>query len=521
MPWLIERHKIYYNSIEIFCIYLYNGYKKHLKGLLLMISFHRIDISSDQFHKNMKDLLEPHSLYDQKVVDKLQKYLRNKCDILEIEYPYYDSDYLSTYYIHYSQKLCNYPKACCRIHIYKDTQYYGYITLRPTVGETKLGKTYLNPSIIIDETAYLINAFFIAHIVGNRISIQGFPWKSQQTDISVCAHTATWTIVRYFGDKYRNYINATIGDIVERTHNEWGRKTPSLGLTPIQVSDILKEYKFTPLIIENIDKNDSASLDIDKNDSAFLDNVLSYIESGLPLIGFLEPIKHAISIIGHGVIDYNLLNNEDFLLKNVDPELDIISHGRLIKDLYVMDDNIFPYQKMSVTLPTQSYSIDYNFNELKYIVVPLYRRMQLTYDDVYARFYVWRKCNVMNWERPCVSRIYITASTSLKQKALECSDMNEVLKEIIITLPLPKFVWCIDLSGYDNYKNKMISGRIIIDTTAATMENEPWILRHDDSHIQFKDLLDTSSPNEYYEVSCNIKPYSLYRNNLGEFNPIS
>ena len=29
-----------------------------------------------------------------------------------------------------------------------------------------------------------------------------------------------------------------------------GRKTPSLGLTPVQVSDLLKNYNFSPLILQ-------------------------------------------------------------------------------------------------------------------------------------------------------------------------------------------------------------------------------------------------------------------------------
>ena len=70
----------------------------------------------------------------------------------------------------------------------------------------------------------------------------------QETDISICAHVATWTVLRYYGTKYLQYSNPSMGEIVENVHEEWGRKTPSSGLTPIQVSDILTYYGFYPII---------------------------------------------------------------------------------------------------------------------------------------------------------------------------------------------------------------------------------------------------------------------------------
>lgn len=148
------------------------------------------------------------------------------------------------------KKLRQYKKVCCRLHILKADVYYGYITLRPTMKGAKVGKTYLDPVILVDEQAYLMVYHFKAHVAGNEMEIRSFPWKSQQTDISVCAHTAFWTAIRYFENKFRNYADTTIGEIVEKTQNDWGRKTPSLGLTPVQVSDLFKEYGFSPLILQ-------------------------------------------------------------------------------------------------------------------------------------------------------------------------------------------------------------------------------------------------------------------------------
>lgn len=173
-----------------------------------MISFKRIEIKSLESYNNLKNAV-PSQLIDMDVIKRLQNYLGLRCDEIRVEYPYYDSDYLSTYYIHYSQKLRPYGKLCCRLHILKEEEYYGYITLRPTAPGTKIGKTFLTPELLIRENAYLMLHNFKAHVVGNEMQIKSFPWKSQETDISVCAHTATWTITRYFGNKFRDYADAT------------------------------------------------------------------------------------------------------------------------------------------------------------------------------------------------------------------------------------------------------------------------------------------------------------------------
>lgn len=471
-----------------------------------MISFTSIQINSLESYEKLSDCM-PESLIDEDVISVLKNNLATKCDEIRIEYPYYDTDYLSTFYIHYAQKLRNYDKKCCRLHILKNEEYYGYIVLRPTVVGTKFGRTLINPRILINEKAYIALYDFKAHIAGNTMSISSFPWKSQETDISVCAHTATWTILRYFGNKFKNYADTTIGEIVNVANNDWGRKTPSIGLNPIQVSDIFKKYGFSPLILQ-----------CEKElDDKFIEEVMAYIESGLPMVGFLYPIRHAVSIIGHGLMDKNILDDSILVKSVMDSEIDVVPHVKLVSDLYVMDDNLFPYKKMMLGWADSQGDMRYGAAELKYCVVPLYPRMQLVYNEVYARFKTWMKERVMDWETPCVSRIYITSANSLKSEALQTIGMNEQLVEVILNLSLPRFVWCIDLANFQEYKLGLTSGRIIIDTTAPTLDEEPWILRHDKNGIEYIDVdnqLFCSKDCHYIKTS--IVPYKMYQHNLVE-----
>lgn len=474
-----------------------------------MISVKDVKIESLEDYKHLKTLVH-RSCIDDKVIEVLKKHLGCACDKILVEYPYYDEDYLSTYYIHYGQKFHTYDKLCCRLHVLKNEEYCGYIVLRPTTKGTKIGRSLIIPELLIKDQAYLMLHTFKSHVAGNEMVIRSFPWKSQETDISVCAHTAAWTVLRYFGNKFRDYADTTIGKVVEHTRNDWGRKTPSLGLTPVQVSDLFKDYGFSPLIIQQ------------EKDSYYLEELIAYVESGIPTVGFLYPIKHAISIIGHGTIDYALLDNREAVDEMKDAEVNIISHSKLIKELYVMDDNGFPYLRMPTSLPTKESDTVYGLNELKYAVVPLYIRMQLAYSEVYERFRVWRKEQVMDWGELCVCRIYITSAKSLKHEALISSSMNDDLKDVIINLSLSRFVWCIDLSEIGEYKSGLISGRIVIDATAPTLEEDIWLLRHDRKKIEFIDSEDGDriNNNMYSFIETEIEPYELYRNNLKEIDPI-
>lgn len=450
------------------------------------------------------DLFEivPAHLINKEVIDCLKKYVGMKCDTIKVEYPYYDSDYLSTYYGHYSQKFRNYKKSCCRLHFEKNEDYYGYITLRPTIKDTKLGKSYLSPKLLVESDAYLMLSKYSAHIYGQTFEIECFPWKRQQTDISICAHTATWTVIRYFGNKYKNYADTTIGSIVDKVENDWGRKTPSLGLNPVQISDVFKQYGLSPLILGGEKRTDYS----------LIDEIVAYVESGLPMVGFLAVPKHAISIMGHGKINYELLENQQMVEEITDKETGLIPHARLIESLYVMDDRFFPYMEMPVGLPTKESGLDYGLNQLYYAVVPLYSRMQLAYSDVYSRLTTWIKAGELNWEEKKVCRIYITSANSLKRETFLCDSMAEELKEIILTLSMPKFIWCVDLAGIDNYKHHLTSGRIIIDTTSASWDSESWILRHDSEIIQYRDF--DKNPDVILEKKAEIEPYEMYKNNL-------
>lgn len=441
------------------------------------------------------------------VISSLKRYIGTSCDRVIIEYPYYDSDYLSTYYLFYSKKNRIFKKQCCRLHLYcsddeDNHRYGGYITLRPTMEETKIGKTYLEPWLLLKHTAFIMTSEFEVHLRGKDFHVEAFPWMKQETDIAVCAHVAIWSILRYYGNKYNNYRDITMGDIIELMPESVGRKYPTKAVSMQQIPDVFKDLGFSPIVVRK--KNNS---DLDFNNELF-----TYIESGIPLVACMSKKNHAIALIGHGKINYERLN----LLS----DRDIILTSELQDTVIVQDDNIFPYQELSYnSVNPFDYSDEmdnkqYVFQDIDYLIVPLYNRMQLSYDAVTSayRSFLNKTPDFIQKGEQYLARIYITSANSFKRYVFNSKKINPVLETIINTLEMPKFIWCVDLSTRTEYKQNLLSARFIFDSTCCNKEVYPMILFHNSEKITYYD----NSTNTWMEESISMKPYDIYVNNLRE-----
>jgi len=142
--------------------------------------------------------------------------------------------------------------------------------------------------------------------------------------------------------------------------------------------------------------------------------------------------------------------------------------------------------------------------------------MMLTPEIVKLRAEELIKHGAFNKTTPLIMRMYITTAPSLKEKAQENTSINKDLLTILLKLPMPKFVCCVDLSTRDEFKSQRISGRIIFDITAGTYERTPWLLYHDNSRVKYYD----SEKQKYFEDKFKIEPYPIYKNNLHEVMPL-
>ncbi len=478
-----------------------------------MISFNRINITALDDYSKLKDFVEETHI-DDIAIDMLRNHLGTNISSIIVEWPYYDRDYLSSYYIHHSKKLKEYSKYCYRIHfISPENTYIGYSLLRPVMPGRHLGRTYLDPRIVIKEKAALISGKYSSHFLGGKFEISGFPWMMQETDITVCAHIALWNVLRYYGTKYPHYESPSLGDVVEKVHAEWGRKTPSIGLTPVQVSDVLSAYDFFP-IIRGFSRDNIQEL---------TDELLVYLESEVPVIGMSDVNQHAVTFVGRGSYNCELLDDDFFIRKHKSHKGNFILSTQLINSTYVMDDNLFPYAKVDRLASRQS-DAAYSIGEMTYLVIPVFERMQLAYHKLYGRIETLLASKGKNeyafsWQNSLrVVRIYIASANKLKEYIAAMKDVNQILKDAVLRLPLSRFVWCVDISTPDEFKQEKISGRILIDTTAGTNASEPWLLMHDDRHIMLYDIMPHDKRPQMIMRYTDIQPYPMYKGELYRLN---
>lgn len=357
-----------------------------------MIDFAKVEIKDKDDYDQLLDIIDDTHI-NKKVVESIKEYIGTKCKALLIEYPYYEKDYLSTYYNFYSKQHGIHSKLCFRIHFFGELnessnkrEYYGYISLRDGIKDSKIGKSYLSPKLLLEQEAYLMLDDFSADVYGEKMFVKAFPWMKQETDVSVCAHVAMWSILRYYGNRYKGHRDTVMGEIVDMVQNDRGRKIPSRGLTPDQIVDTLDLYNFSPVLLG----------DEYHKLHYFLNEIIAYIESGIPVVATMNKKRHAITLVGHGKVDYERLDGNLDVLK--EPNSDIILHSSLITTVYAVDDNHFPYRQIDPTVPISDKEIDYALGEINYLIVPYCQKVLLGFNEIYEKFMEIVRQKSMRWD---------------------------------------------------------------------------------------------------------------------------
>lgn len=428
------------------------------------------------------------------VVQELKARLSSRVEHMLIEYPYRDIDYSSTYSIFHTKKHRRVSRESLRVHFFgkkiKESDYYGFMTLRPSLVEQR-GRSHISPSALQHESPlYIVTTNDTAHLYGHKLNVESFPWMAQETDISVCAHVAIWSVINYYACKYSRYRRFTIAELAQSVSGFFGRTVPSEGLNLLQISELLSSSGFFPLLLK---KNL-------KSPYPFFQAAYAYIESGIPVIGVMTQKEHAVVIIGHGPLrDVPCCSEGGMFHWSID----------YIDDLIISNDHALPFTKISRKRDGQ----DYSFEDLDFIVIPLYEKMYLNANVVIERIKSLSRSGVLDIPQNAVCRPYLTSARSLKRYIYADNSMNQDLKEVILKLPTPQFVWCADfVMPADQFSNTY--SKVIIDSTAGTYEEEPWLLMHDEKNIIYYDR----DADAWYKLPANIEPYVTYRNNLKEYS---
>lgn len=450
-----------------------------------MILREDIDITCVADYKKITDAIHDSDHYvDHDLIDEISKHIGPVCQRVTVEYPYYENDFLSSYYIFYAKKLQKFPKECYRILFYADREYQmlmGYITLRPIYEGRRLGKIFFNPVYLSHEKMYLILGDCKCHLGGSETAISLFPHMRQEGDVAVCAHVATWAVLRSFALRFSRYPELTLGEIVEMVSSQSERRIPSHGLTVHQISQLFMDTGFSPVVL----------FQDDKNPRLIREALISYIDSGIPVVAFLSKWNHAVSVVGlgnyHPIYDgvsissqvESLCPFETYRENGKELSVPVVLSSRFYNTVIVNDDNYYPYAAIHMKRPEQTEDEDvipYSITDIDRLIVPLYPRIQLAYEDVRTIFLRMMAANPEHWGKPMIGRIFLASANTYREYVNEdCPNLDRVIKTFLIDLEMPRFIWCVETSIPEHFQQKYptVDGLLIFDSTSATINPEP------------------------------------------------
>lgn len=438
-------------------------------------------------------------------VAELSDNLFPNCNDIIIEYPYIDNEYLSNFFIYYSQKYKEFPKKCYRLLLVstenETRKLIGYITLTPSYSKNHLGRIFIEPKYLIKEKAKMILAQYKVHYNGKEISLRVFPELRQEGGgVCVCGHVAAWDILKFFSNRFRQYSEKTIGDIAKTTQHSYETVIHSGGVTIGQMRNLFLQFGFSPIWHKNNDSN------------FFMDEILTYIESGVPVLGIMKSMRHAVSIVGrgtysritgdHGIVSLNTAtecamynSNFSFVSEENDQNKEIKNTGvlystSLVQTIYVNDDNFFPYR--AVPRELSDVDLPYSFESFTSSIIPLYAKIHVGYNNVRTIFeksvhtfiteYGWNAVQTAeNADQRIVARMFFTSANTYReylQMVIENSRANTKTKSIcnlLLKTEMSKFIWVIETSTFEEFDNGEISGLCAIDSTSSVRDVSPFL----------------------------------------------
>ncbi len=437
-----------------------------------------IDIGKPNDFDALSQLLD--GAYDPaSVAATLKGKINPRCRAVLIEHPYIDKDYRSTYYNFYAKKGYRYAASCARLHFFEDPielgpglllkskgrslsdNYFGYMVLRPTRLAT-IGRSVLSPSLVDGFHGNVIDATHRVHLLGHRLTVKGFPYMSQHTDISVCAHVACWSILRHYSERYSQYAEFLTYDVTRMAHEfDPGGLLPSKGLQLEHAERIFAAAGTYPMVIAKSSANPGL----------FYRQLLAYVESGFPLFAALNSHEHAVAIIGHGE-------------RIPSPSTAAPAHfaAELTKGLVVVDDNHLPYLAID-----HGQAKPYGVQDIDAFIVPLPEKVYYSAEAVDEISALLASGNVLGFDHssiaPPVIRYFLTSASALRASVNDVrSQFDPDLVQVLMELPLPQFVWIVEISSVDQWKAGQVATRVVVDATASPYEDDPVFLMYDLAH---------------------------------------
>ena len=449
-----------------------------------MYSWHEIDSGGSLRHALSA---MPFDYQPARVARELEDGLNAVAARLLIEYQYNDKDYRSTYYHFYAKKGYSYSRHCIRLHFFKSTAsyseatrvlsssdgdiedaYLGYIVVRPTRLFT-LGRSVLSPQMRLNARGHITASKHKVHVLGYTLSVEGFPWMNQHSDISVCAHAACWGILRHYSERYSKYAEVLLHDVTRLAQPfDPGGQNPSNGLYLSEAERIFQAAGTFPVVLARGEGADQES------DKSFFRQLFCYLESGFPVFAAMQARHHAVAVVG---VDWD----------NCTPNLPKPGEGLAdawdkASGLVAVDDNQLPYIFIPKSNVPSSGNVEhpptYTTADIDGFIVPLPEKVfypAAAVDKLAREWFDFPQTLLSMPEKEgAVIRYFVTTSAAYKRFLRENMGFFEPrLYGALHDLPLPQFVWVLEFASTHDWAKKRVTACAVIDGTASLHDNLP------------------------------------------------
>lgn len=459
-------------------------------------------------------IAEPH--LDKRGLQKFEIAFGDAVKTVIVERQYIDKDYRDTFSNYHSRRFKTPDPRCLRLHFFKELlekssftdveymqrNYLGYSVIRPTRPNC-VGRTLVAPVQSRMGEAHIRTCVEVVHLLGLSLKIVGFPFISQDGDVTSCAQSALWTVFRYFSNRYSRYgeihpyqIGALTSD-----YSTGSRLFPSDGLHMWQMGEAFRRSRFEPLIYTRHEHKEK-----------FEHLLYTYIESGIPCL---------VGVPGHVVAAYGHFSDIEASLIPNDKQWHYSSQFN--RGLVISDDNTYPYQPLHKQGPAKPTDSRYKFDEIDSFIAPLPDKVYLSPEGFKeAAERTLRKFISSSPElagETLLLRIFLTTCTSYKGRIVERKMGHPNVAQIYRYLPMPHFIWVCEISMPELFEKRKILGEIVWDATRNGYETSGLVACHLPDTVIFDGGSALNGPEHLIKSNLqNSSPYTLYVSNLSQID---
>lgn len=451
---------------------------------------------------------------DQPGIARIMAAIQDRAKSVVVERHYIDKDYRDTFTNFHAKKFSTPDSRCIRLHFFDrpidhgtirnsaamQPHYLGYSVIRPTRPNC-VGRTLLSPRACGVCGCHVSLCSEEVSIQGTVFKTSGFPFISQDTDVTVCAQSALWMLTRYFSNRYKIHPEIYPFRLTDLTRDfSLGRLVPSGGLYIWQMAESLRQIGYAPVIYERSGFSDR-----------FEHLMYTYIESGIPILAAFS--DHVVALFGH---------RSDF---SVAPAAQMMAQefsfsSQFNREFVGNDDNGSPYQRLATAVGTGT--MPRPISEVVQFIAPLPEKVFLpaeSFQSVVSDLLLKSQMTYtqhsprINSELPLL-RLFLTTGRSFKKRLTERGMGHPDVVEIYRNLPLPHFIWVCEISHKSCFPDKIL-GEIIWDATRNAHEPNGWIAVHY-PEILIVDTGTALNKVQYVEKFplSDSQEYPIYRNNL-------